>query len=478
MKPVKPRKARVGYFVPTSHNGLIDDYGQHFPIMGVAERLHRQLEKHCDVVSFGHLIEGDITGPQMPYNLDIAVDTRAKAWRMAELCREADVDAVVLFMPTFLWQHLYVQALAEIDRPIVLWGNDGVEACEAIGLWAMRGTLDAVGGFRHRDIYASPDSEDAVRQAVDYIEAARVVRQLRRSVMGIFGTMAMGMIPGLWEDIEGLRTFGVGAEHLECQSLAREGEHFSKDDVEREYQRWCGLVRQPCAMSLKLERTLRLFLGHKKLIDEFALDFDGVKNTFELSNYYVDALCEAAFMNETGYVSSVSPEPKGALTMYLMRLLADAPHYMGDIEQVDRANRRLVWASVFNIGATAKTADGRYDVELTEGPDLEGEAGSVYTKCVLRPGPITIARLQRADDTYKMQLARGEVIPLTSEIDESGRRKLGWKTMQWGISTLQGDTEKFIRDIRSQYSHMIYADVYDKLLAVCELLGVEPLVCE
>jgi L-fucose isomerase-like protein len=472
--PMKIRKARVGFFVLTSHNGFIDDNGNPFPIMGVGEKLCRKIEEHCEVVKMGRLIEGPITAPQMSnYDQKVVIDTREKASRMADLCHEKDVDAIVLFMPNFLWQHLYVQAIQRINRPVVLWGNDGVECCQAIGLWAMRGTLDSLGGIPHRDIYGSPDDPAAVRQMIDYVEAARVAQQLKRSVIGIFGTLTMGMLPGLCEDIEWLRRFGVQSEHLECQSLAREGEKFSMKDVEVEYARVAALVRDPWKLDLPMQRTIRLYLGHRKLIQQYGLDFDGVKNTFELSDHYVDQLCEATIMNETGFVSAISSEPKAALTLYMMRLFLDAPHYMGDIEQVERRRKLIKWASLFNLATAPKGADGRYEVRFCPGPHLEGEANSIWTPHVLRNGPITFARLQVIAGQYAMQIARGEMV----EPDPDLATKLGFPTATVGMSRLEGDVESFIREIRSQYGCLIYGDVYDRMLALCELLEIKPLTC-
>lgn len=473
---MKIRKARVGFFVPTSHNGLIDDTGTPFPIMGVAEKLCRKLEAQCEVIHFGHLIEGEITGPQMAnYNQSVIVDTRAKAERMADLCLEKNIDAVVLFMPTFLWQHLYVQALQRINRPVVLWGNDGIEGCQAIGLWAMRGTLDALGTIPHRDIYGSPDDSIMIKQMMDYVEAARVVQQLKRSVIGIFGTMAMGMLPGVCEDIEWLRTFGIQAEHLECQSLRREGEKFRRKDVETLHVKLSGMVRTPMPLTTDMERSLRLHLGHKMLIEKHGLDFDGVKGTFELTDHYVSPCLDLALMNATGYVTADTSEPKGALTMYMMRLFADTAHFQGDIEQVIRKDQLIKWAcnGAFNLECATKGADGKYEVQLCDGPHLEGEGGAIWTNHTLKKGPITIARLQRVGNEYAMQLARGEMI----ETNPKDRRKLGWPMLPFGTSKLEGDVETFIREIRSQYSHLIYTDVYSQMLVLCELLKIKPLLC-
>ena len=65
---MKNRKPRVGFMVATSHSGLIDEVGNPFPVMGMAERARRKLEElGIETIQFTEkgLISGEVKGDQV-----------------------------------------------------------------------------------------------------------------------------------------------------------------------------------------------------------------------------------------------------------------------------------------------------------------------------------------------------------------------------------------------------------------------------
>jgi len=473
---MKNRKARIGFMVATSHSGLIDEVGNPFPVMGMAERARRKLEGlGVETIQFTDkgLISGDVKGDQVEdYNAEEVVDTREKAWKAVEKYRAADIDCLVIFPPTWLWTHYYTQALMDLNRPILVWAGDDIRGAQGLGLWGLRGTLDAIGGFMHKGVYGKPEDDDAVKQVIDFIDACKVKNILRRSVYGQFGSLPMGMIPGLLEDVEWLRKFGVQAEHLESLILTIEGAKFSKNDLEKAYEDIKSRVKtiQPLDNEF-IEKNMRIYLAHKKMIGDYGLDFDGVKCTMELSDNYCSPCIAQSMLLSEGYVTGCTTEPKGSLMMYIMRLLSDGAIFQGDIEQVDRKAKIARMASCGS--APIGFAESLDDYSLVKGPELEGEAGGISINAVGKPGKLTFGRIARLEDEYVMQIATGEAYK--EKDGDKYREALGFLSLPYAAIKLDGDPQKFVDNLRSQYMHICYDQLKDKLLEVCKVLDIKPI---
>ncbi len=474
---MEKRKPKIGFMVATAHSGYIDETGTPFPVMGMAEKVKRKLEENgVEVIELADegLISGDIKGDQVDdYNKDAVIDTREKANAATDKFIKKNVDCLVFFPPSWFWANLYTQAFLNLNKPILGWAGDGIAGAQGIGLWGLRGTLDTIGGFIHKEVYGKPDNKKTVCEAMNFIEASMVKNMLKKSIYGQFGSMPLGMIPGLLEDIEWLKKFGIQAEHSESLMLQVEGEKFSEDELKKTYDNIKGKVGyiEPFENEI-VKRNMRIYLAHKKLIDDYGLDFDGVKCTMELSDNYCSPCIAQSMLASEGYITACTTEPKGSLTMYIMRILSDAPIFQGDIEQVERETSKVRMASCG--AAPLGFAKSKEKIKFVNGPGLEGDAGEVVGNMIGKPGVITFARIARIDGEYVMQIAEGEVID--DKKTEKYRKELGFLTMPYATIKLKGDPDKFIDNLRSQYMHVIYDDLKDKLIEVCKVLDITPIV--
>ncbi|MCZ7545447.1 MAG: hypothetical protein M5R40_18865 [Anaerolineae bacterium] len=73
---------------------------------------------------------------------------------------------------------------------------------------------------------------------------------------------------------------------------------------------------------------------------------------------------------------------------------------------------------------------------------------------------------------YVMHITPGEAIEGRQEWLE----ECGYPMWPHAFLRLDGDLDAFVQNLRSEYIHMIYGDLTDDLLAVCDLLDVEPIV--
>jgi len=471
---MKPRKPKVGFVVATSHNDYVDEAGNYFPVMGMAELAARRLEeKGCELVMFRNMriVDGEVSDYQVPnYNREACVDSRPKVLEMERQFRREELDCVVIFASSFLWGNLYMQSLNNLALPVIGWAGNLRRGCEAIGLWALRGALDAIGTFTHREFYGLPEDDELIRDILAYIQACRVKKQLSHSLFGLFGAMPMGMLAGAHDDVLWLRKFGVTVEQRESLELRQIGEKFSEDEIKPVYERIIELTGADYPLNQAMERNCRLYLAHRKMIDELGLDFSGLKCTFELSDSYVSACMAQSLLLADGYVSSCTSEPMGALTMYIMKLFSDAPIYQGDAEQVRPDGNLLMSAcGAMDFQMVNKAPDC-----LRDAPALEGDAPSIWVHNTGKEGRVTIGRLSRIGDDYALQLSTGTVLPSD---DFEGVTRLGFPSGSSVNIKLDGDPVKYHENLRSQYTHITYGDIGAELKCLCELLGVEVIEC-
>ena len=263
------------------------------------------------------------------------------------------------------------------------------------------------------------------------------------------------MIPGLLEDVDWLRRFGVQAEHLESLILPLEGEKFSVEELKEVYRDIESKVHSIDSFDNDIvQKNLRMYLAHKKLIKDYDLDFTGVKCTFELSDNVCSPCIAQSMLNSEGYVSGCTTEPKGSLMMYIMRILSDGAIFQGDIEQVERDSgiARMLSCGSAPLGF----AESREKYSFETAPELEGEAGAICANVTGKPGRITLGRIARVEDEYVMQIAEGDVIDDTNATYY--RERIGLPNMPFATIRLFGDPNKFIDNLRSQYMHICYDD--------------------
>lgn len=472
------RKPRAGFLTLCApvHVHLRDELDRPFPVFGQAEMCARSMEKAgIDLVLYKNkrLVDGPVDSLQVEnFNGDIIVDSKEKMIEASAQLMNADIDCLVLFFPTWMWTSHYTQSLMKMNIPIILWSGSVMTGCQNVGLWGMHGTLDEI-GIEHKLVYGMPDDKKVLSNILVHARAAMVKNVLSKSKIGLFGSKCMDMIPGLINDAEWLSKFGIESEHLDQYYLIIEAQKVTKKEIEDAYAEVKNSVAELPPLNEGMEKQIRMYVAHKKLVKEHNIDFDGVKCVFELSDNYCSPCVGQCMMQTNGFITACCGEPKGALTMYIMRILSDEPIFQADVEAVDISKKivRMVscGSAPITMGNASNTAKSG---KFVEKPPMEGEAGGICLDIEAKPGKITFARISKIKDRYVMHISKGEVFKDT--YDE--RKETGWPSMPYAALKLDGDPEKFIQNLRSQYMHFCYGDLTGELIEVCNLLDIETII--
>lgn len=165
----------------------------------------------------------------------------------------------------------------------------------------------------------------------------------------------------------------------------------------------------------------------------------------------------------TGIATACEADVNGAATMLLMRAL-DPAHgltYLADVVRVDEtAGTATFWhCGLAPVELAADPESATQDLHCNRGIGVAGNFP-------LRPGPVTIARIGRSRDGYRLLLGAGEAL--------AGPNRFMGNSLDVRID---GDASTFVRVlVESGFEHhtvLAWADLRPNLRAAATSLGIE-----
>ena len=168
-----------------------------------------------------------------------------------------------------------------------------------------------------------------------------------------------------------------------------------------------------------LERQIRSYYAMRELIDEWSLDFSGIKAQPELTDHFATMDITEAFLNDpydwdgpkATHVCATEADMDAALTMQILRsfrrvpvLFADMRYYHADLGIWDLCNsgQHATWFAA----RCDDPAENLRHVHLYP-EEFFFPAGGASVHHLAAPGDFTFARLTRLGGRYRMQVMRG-----------------------------------------------------------------------
>jgi L-fucose/D-arabinose isomerase len=394
----------------------------------------------------------------------------------------------IINVPVWAFPHFTMRAARELPGPLLLFSNLDARHPGMVGMLAAAGALDQIGRSYGR---AWGDVKDpAVWARIEmHIRAGAAVEDLRGSTFGRVGGRSMGMYTAVSNADRWIDQFGIDVEEIDQWELVRRAEEIDPARVRsgREWleQHAAGVhyddVRLTPAL---LERQVRSYHVMRELIEEWNLDFCGIKAQPELTNNFATMDVTEAFLNDP-YDWEGSKEPvvcateadmDGALTMQILKslsgtpaLFADVRHYHADLDIWDLCNsgQHATWFAA----RSDDPEENMRGVNLYPA-DFYFPAGGASVHHVAAPGEFTFARLTRLDQRYRMHVLRGRLESYDAETNE---RLMRASTYVWphAFARLETTTDEFLGRYGSNHIHAVPGDHTAALREVCRLLDVD-----
>jgi L-fucose isomerase-like protein len=408
------------------------------------------------------------------HDLVIASKEEARA-AMKKMKSEEQVDAVVLFSGTWVWAAHLVGAtrdLAASGKGVLLWTHPGSQGWRPVGGLVMHGGLLEV-GVPHKFVYGEADDSDTILKIVSYARAAQLKNWLNLSTMGTFGGRGMGQTCGVADPSQWMRTFGVDIDSRDTTELIRAAENISKDEIDRLMPRLKQLFGAAPDRNVVNERSIRLYLAIKKIVEKEKFDFYTIQSFPGLGDDYSATCFAQSMMLEDGYGTSTLGDFNTALTVLLLTKLSKEPVYYGDLQHIEKKKKEI---KIIGDGACPPSLASKLGPAgfSEHGIPTEGEAGGLSVKLICKVGEGVLARLGRVNGEFQMVVTRASIFEPPKEKVEQRLHECGIPFWPHGFVTAHCDIDKMLESWTNEYACLGYgSELYPALVDFCELTGIK-----
>ncbi|HUY96102.1 MAG TPA: L-fucose/L-arabinose isomerase family protein [Verrucomicrobiae bacterium] len=397
-------------------------------------------------------------------------------------------DVVILQYPIWAFPHFSVLAAAALPVPLILLGALDGRQPGMVGMLAAGGALDQIGRVHLRAWGDVADPSLAARLGEE-IAAAVAVSRVRGSTFGRVGGRPMGMYTAVASAEVWMRDFGIDVEEIDQGELVRCAQEVDPARV-TQARRWLEAHAAQVAYDGRaltpelLERQIRSYYAMRGLIDEWHLDFSGIKAQPELTTHYATMDIAEAFLNDpydwdgpkSTHVCATESDMDGALTMQVLKLItglpvlfADVRHYHAELGVWDLCNsgQHATWYAERSSDPLVNLASTHLLPEVFFFP-----AGGAAVHHVAAPGDCTFARLSRLGGRYRLQVVTGAIERYD---DATNQRLMQATTYAWphAFARLDVDAAGFLERFGANHIHAVPGDRRPSLRAYAHLLGID-----
>lgn len=419
------------------------------------------------------------------------IGTPEQARNEGKRLADAGVECTILNYAVWAFPHLTAIATRFAPGPFLCFSNINPEYPGLVGMLASAGALDAIGVFHHR--ISGDIADPAVRTRVlAFLRAASAVHRLKGETYGVFGGRSMGMYTAVPDLAQWQRDFGIDIEHIDQWEIVRRAGQVPQERVTAA-RRW---LEQMCAVvaydgqSLTpetLERQIRSYYAVRELIEEWDLDFCGIKGQPELTNAFCTMDLAEAFLNDPydwdgphePIVCATEADSDGALTMEIFKHLTGSPVLFADVRHYDAGDN--CWHLVnsgqhptYFAGRSLEPRENLSRVRLLP-ETFYFPAGGASVQHIAAPGEVTLARLARRNGRYWMAILPAVFLEFPPEKAEEKARATTW---EWphAFARFHVAPEDFVAVYSSNHIHGVYGNWVEELRWVCRILGIEAVV--
>jgi L-fucose isomerase len=448
---------------------------------------------HADVVDFAAGVEARIAavleaqGHRVVRAAEI-VHSNELAVAEARKIAETRPDLTIVNIPVWAFPHFTMLAADQLPGPLLLFSNVDPQYPGMVGMLAAAGGLDQIGRVYARAWGDVGDPE--VAALLDrHVRAGAAAVGLRGSTFGRIGGRPMGMYTAVANPDDWIAKFGIDVEEIDQWELVRRAEKVSptRAGSAREWlERHCAAVHYDGdrLTPALLERQIRSYHAVRELIEEWNLDFCGIKGQPELTDHFCTMDITEAFLNDPydwegprrPTICATEADMDGALTMEFLNRLSGTPvlfadlrcfHAHLDVWDLCNSGQHATWFAARSEDPAVNLARVSLHPEEFYFP-----AGGASVQHLAAPGEMTFARLTREAGRYRMQVMRGAFERFDAETNESLMRA---STYVWphAFARFEASEGEILGSYGSNHIHAVPGDQVEALRTVCRFLDID-----
>lgn len=366
---------------------------------------------------------------------------------------------------------LDIISAAQLERmPLLLWSHDNVYDADkdeyisfgAVAVAAvLRETFEEF-GYCFKFVVGNDGDEALTKSILDFDRAAKCIKKLQNTRIGMVGYASMGMYTGLGDHIKVKKYLGTEVVHLDHYTLINKAEAMDPERIEK----YKSVMKEDWQLSEDIKeedirKTIAFYLALKDLVSEYRLDGITVKCQYELSIEYGFTPCVALSILGGEMPVSCEGDVYMLLTQMVMHYISGDTTTYGDI---------LAFQGDSILSAACGFAPKCF--LNAERPCIKRHT-ALYSGLLVTTGIkgnmlATVGRMANFGNGFKMHVLKGLTEELNNfhEIDcppYPGAR----------IHLLNKTGAEFAQEIMSQHYVMIFEDYTDALKLFCELKGIK-----
>lgn len=397
---------------------------------------------------------------------------------MRRFKNDPEIDAVVMFSGTWVWAAHLVGAIrdyAATGKGLLLWTHPGSQGWRPVGGLVMHGGLLEI-GVPHKFVYGAADDSATVEKIASYARAAHMKNWLNLSTIGTFGGRGMGQTCGAADPSQWMRMFGVDIDSRDTTAVIRTAEEITSKEIDALKPRLQKLFGKSPEAAVVNERSIRLYLALKKIVEQEKFAFYTIQSFPGLGDHYAATCFAQSMMLDDGHGTSTLGDFNTALTVLLLTKLSKEPVYYGDLQHVDVQRKEI---KIIGDGACPPSLAGKLGPAgfAEHGIPTEGEAGGLSVKLICKVGEGVLARLGRVNGEFQMVITRATVFePPANEI-KTRLDECGIPFWPHGFVTAHCDMEQLLQNWTNEYACLGYGShLYPALADFCEMTGIKPIL--
>jgi L-fucose isomerase-like protein len=458
---IQPTIAFIVYGV--HKDGLKDPMGQPFIDDKIVQRSKEALAK-----AGMKLVTQDL----VIASKDEAINT------LRRMKNDEEIDVVILFSGTWVWAAHMIAAIrdfAATGKGVLLWTHPGSQGWRPVGGLVLHGGLLEI-GIAHKFVYGAADDPQTIEKVVSYARAAHLKNFLNLSTFGAFGGRGMGQTCGVADPSQWMRTFGVDIDSRDTTELIRCAEKIASSEVTALTPRLQQLFGKAPDSTVVNERSIRLYLALKKIVEQEKFDFYTIQSFPGLGDHYSATCFAQSMMLEDGYGTSTLGDFNTGLTVLLLTMLSRERVYYGDLQHIDTPTNEI---KIIGDGACPPSLASKLGPAgfAEHGIPTEGEAGGLSVKLICKVGEGVLARLGRVNGEFQMVITRATVFEPPPEKVKDRLNECGIPFWPHGFVTAHCDIHKLLEHWTNEYACLGYgSDLLPALVDFCELTGIKAIL--
>jgi L-fucose isomerase-like protein len=299
---------------------------------------------------------------------------------------------------------------------------------------------------------------------------------LNMSTIGAFGGRGMGQTCGVADPSQWMRTFGIDIDTRDTSELVATAEKVKDEEVKDVKERVQSLFIDKIPDDTLSERSIRLYIAVKKILQQEQWDFYTIQSFPGLADQYTATCMAQSLILNDGIGTSTLSDFNTAMTVKLLTDLSHEPVYYGDLQHIDKETNEI---KIIGDGACPPSLAGKLDPAgfAEHGIPTEGSAGGLSVKLTCKRGNGVLARLGRNNGEFEMVVTRCTVFEPDDEILEKRKLECGIPFWPHAFVTAHCNIEDLLQSWNNEYAVLAYGKpLYEDLEAFCEVTGIKAIM--